>query len=246
MARQTPTGAAPFGMPEAADVPRGGGRAANPALPRILPFAVFIVLLGVEPFVATMLEGNLDPRWLYAFRSVVTALLLLVLWRNYTELKDAPRVSARIWVLGVAIGLFVFAFWIVLDIPPLILGEGDGYDPSVDGAIHLGLAATRLLGSALVVPLMEELFWRSFLMRWLQRPRFLDVDPAEVGWKALLISSAIFAVEHRLWFAGLLAGLIYGELYRRSRNVWVVIVAHAVTNGALGVYVLVRGAWGFW
>ena len=103
-----------------------------------------------------------------------------------------------------------------------------------------------LAGAALVVPIMEELFWRSFIMRWLQRATFLSVDPSSVGWKALLISSALFASEHRLWFAGLLAGLAYGWLYKRSGNLWVPTVSHAVTNALLGIYVLATGMWMYW
>jgi CAAX prenyl protease-like protein len=144
------------------------------------------------------------------------------------------------------VGVGVFVLWIALDFPPLVMGEGDPFDPRVDGRIHPGFALTRLAGAALVVPVMEEIFWRSFLMRWLEKPSFLEVDPRQVGPKALLITSAVFAAEHRLWFAGLLAGLLYGELYRRTGDIRVVVLSHAVTNGLLGVYVLATGSWTFW
>jgi CAAX prenyl protease-like protein len=108
------------------------------------------------------------------------------------------------------------------------------------------LAVMRLAGAALLVPVMEELFWRSFVMRWIHKPDFLKVVPAEVGIKALAISSVLFALEHHLWFAGLLAGLAYGWLYRRSGNLWVPTLSHAVTNAALGIWVLYTGNWQFW
>lgn len=221
-------------------------RPTSAAVPRIVPFAVFIVLMALEPFLADLVEPWFDPRALYAIRSAVTAAVLLVFWRAYVELRAMPPAPGWVWLAGVAVGVGVFAFWILLDFPPLTMGEAEGFDPRTRGRLDVGLAATRLAGSALVVPVMEELFWRSFLMRWVHRPRFLQVDPAEVGWKAVIVTSAIFAVEHRLWFAGLLAGLIYAELYRRSRNLWVVILAHAVTNGLLGWYVLATGNWQFW
>lgn len=221
------------------------------AWPRIAPFAAFIALMAVEPYLAELVEPLFDPRWLYAIRSAVTALILIGLWRYYAELRrdreQTPAPAATAWTLGIGAGVVVFVLWIVLDVPPLVMGEAeDPFDPRVNGQIHWGFALTRLAGSALVVPIMEELFWRSFLMRWLKKPRFLDVDPRSVGWKPLLITSAIFAVEHRLWFAGLLAGLIYGEMYRRTGSIRIVIVAHAITNGVLGVYVLWTGSWGFW
>jgi len=214
--------------------------------PRILPFAVFIALMIVEPWVGDALAPALDPRWLYGIRAGITALVLLALWRRYDELRDGPSAGWREWGWGIAVGVAVLILWMVLDFPPLVVGESAGFDPRVDGTVHLGFAITRLAGSALVVPVMEELFWRSFVMRWLQKPRFLAVDPRSVGWKALVISSVVFATEHHLWFAGLLAGLAYGELYRRTGNLRLAVLAHAVTNGGLGAWVLVKGAWWFW
>jgi hypothetical protein len=108
------------------------------------------------------------------------------------------------------------------------------------------MVAFRIAGAALVVPLMEELFWRSFLQRWVQQHDFLALDPARIGLKALLIASALFAVEHLQWLAGLVAGLAYGWLYIRTRNLWAPIVAHAVTNGLLGADVVATGRWSFW
>jgi hypothetical protein len=83
-------------------------------------------------------------------------------------------------------------------------------------------------------------------MRWLERPRFLDVDPRTVGLAPLLISSAVFALEHRLWFAGLLAGLAYGHLYRHTGSLRAAVLAHAITNGLLGAWVLGTASWDFW
>jgi hypothetical protein len=62
----------------------------------------------------------------------------------------------------------------------------------------------------------------------------------------LLIASALFAIEHVQWFAGLIAGLAYGWLYIRTRTLWAPIIAHAVTNAGLGAYVVVTRQWGFW
>jgi CAAX prenyl protease-like protein len=213
--------------------------------PRALPFALFIALMALEPVVGPAL-GSIDERWLYAVRSAVTAAVMLLLLGRYEELRGGPPVTSGGWGAAALVGVGVFVIWILLDFPPFVVGESDGFDPRVDGRIHAGLALTRLAGSALVVPVMEELFWRSFIMRWIERTRFLDVDPRSVGWKALLISSAVFAMEHRLWLAGFLAGLAYGLIYRRTGSLWAAIAAHAVTNGALGVWVLLRGAWGFW
>jgi CAAX prenyl protease-like protein len=104
----------------------------------------------------------------------------------------------------------------------------------------------RLTGAALLVPVMEELFWRSFVMRWIHDHDFLAVSLARVGYKALALSAVVFGLEHHLWFAGLLAGLAYGWLYIRAGNLWVPILSHGVTNGLLGAWVVYTQSWEFW
>jgi CAAX prenyl protease-like protein len=104
----------------------------------------------------------------------------------------------------------------------------------------------RVTGAVLVVPVMEELFWRSFLMRWIDRRGFLEMAPEQVSWVGILASSAVFALAHDLWLAGLLAGVVYALLYRQLGNIWYSIIAHATTNLALAGWVLWRGAWQYW
>jgi uncharacterized protein len=161
-------------------------------------------------------------------------------------LHSIAGVRATDWLWAVVVGVAVFVLWINLDFEPLAMAGGQGFDPRTNGEIDWLLAAVRIAGAALIVPVMEELFWRSFVMRWIQKPEFLKIAPTEVGFKALAISAVLFALEHHLWFAGLLAGLAYGWLYQRSGNLWVPTVSHAVTNGVLGVWVLRTGNWQFW
>ncbi|NJD20684.1 MAG: CAAX prenyl protease-related protein [Gemmatimonadetes bacterium] len=218
----------------------------HPAWPRAVPFAVFIVLMVAAPALRELLAPWGDPRWLYAVRSLAAAVAVALYWPAYREFFEAPAWKLSRLLAATGVGIAVFVVWILLDFPPLALGAGDGFDPRVDGRIHWGIALTRLAGSALVVPIIEELFWRSWIMRWLQSHRFLSLDPRRVGWKALALSSLVFAAEHHLWFAGLLAGLAYGELYRRTGDLRLAVLAHAVTNGVLGAWVLATGSWQFW
>jgi len=92
---------------------------------------------------------------------------------------------------------------------------------------------------------MEELFWRSFLTRWIEKTDFLTVDPKTVSWRSVAIASVVFGAEHHLWLAGIVAGLAYGWLYRRTGNLWTVVVAHAVTNLILEIWVHRTGSWHF-
>ncbi len=213
-------------------------------LARIAPFALYMAFLAVEQG-ARAWGGDFDTRWLYPVKVVVVALALWHFRGEYRELLVRP---ARLpLIVSVLLGVLVFVLWINLDQGWLNLGGGAGFDPRTSaGGMDWPLVAFRLAGAALVVPLMEELFWRSFLLRWIERPDFLTVSAAEVGFRAIFISSVLFGSEHSLWFAGILAGLAYAWLYRHYGNLWAPIVAHSTTNLILGLWVLQTGAWQFW
>ncbi len=213
---------------------------------RSLPFGLYIALLALEGLLPGWAPG-FDVRWLYPVKAGLVALALAVLWRHYAELRSFGLPFKHL-LLALAVGVGVLVLWVNLDAAWMLVGEmGKGYDPTdTSGNIDWLLVAFRIAGAALVVPVMEELFWRSFLQRWVQQSDFLALDPARIGFKALLIASALFAVEHVQWLAGLVAGLAYGWLYIRTRNLWAPIAAHAVTNGGLGAYVVATGHWGFW
>ena len=216
------------------------------ALPRVIPFGLFLTFIALDDLLEDFaMRLGVDPRWRYALRVVVVAGALAFYWGRYVELqRPAPR--ARDWLLAACLGAVVFLLWINLDGGPFTFGTSVGFDPRSDGSVDWALAISRIAGAVLVVPPAEELFWRSFVMRWIANPRFLDVLPARVGLKAVVLSSVVFAVEHYLWFAGLLAGLAYAWLYMRTGNLWVAVAAHAVTNGLLAFWVLYTGRWDFW
>lgn len=221
------------------------------AFPRILPFALFMAFVAVGsmlPPPVPVAPGELDSRWIYAARAVVVGAAFLILWRRYTELRSAPPLRAGDWLLAAASGIGVLVIWVLLDEGWVTFELAGGFDPRKHGseAIDWPVTFMRLFGLALVVPVVEELFWRSFLMRWLEKTDFLKVDPASVGMRALLISSGLFALEHTQWLAGLIAGLAYGWIYMRTGKLWVPVIAHAVTNGGLGIYILVTQDWRFW
>jgi CAAX prenyl protease-like protein len=224
----------------------------SPGFTRSLPFALFILLLAVELSWSTLqpiIPGleSVDKRWLYAIKSGLAALALIWLWPHYDELKKLPGRPLD-WLAALATGIIIFVLWINLTQSWALIGElGKGFDPrQQDGQTDWLLAGIRLAGSALVVPVIEELFWRSFIMRWIDKPDFLSLEPQRVSTKGLLISSALFAVEHTQWLAGFIAGLAYGWLYKKTGKLWLSIVAHAITNGILGIWVLNTGSWQFW
>jgi CAAX prenyl protease-like protein len=215
---------------------------------RIVPFAAFMALLAIRGAVPEDGSWGLDPRWIYAVTVVVVGALLMVFWRGYGELARQTWPTAREGLLAVAVGLLVFVLWIQLDADWMTLGEPSASFRPIDatGAIDWPLVLIRIAGAALVVPLMEELFWRSFLMRWIQEPVFEGVEPRRVGLKAIVLSTFVFTLAHTLWLAAVVAGLAYAWLYVRTGKLWVAVIAHAVTNGALGVWVVMTGNWQFW
>ena len=216
------------------------------ALVRILPFGLFMLLLALRGAVAG--NADIDARWIYGLNVVLVGGLLLWLWREYGELVRQLAPSTREVLLAVAVGFVVFVLWISLDAPWMVLGEPTASFVPVDAADQLiwPLIAVRWIGATLVVPVMEELFWRSFLMRWVDNVRFEAVMPQRTTLKAIVLSTFVFTLAHTLWLAAAITGLAYAWLYVRTGKLWVPIVAHAVTNGVLGVWVVATGNWAFW
>jgi CAAX prenyl protease-like protein len=216
------------------------------ALARCIPFAVFMAFLALRGFVPA--SFGLDLRWVYGAQTLIVAGLLAWYWRGYGELARQNLPDARETGWAVVVGIVVFALWVNLDAPLLQIGEPTASFVPLDAAGQpvWALIALRLAGAALVVPVMEELFWRSFLMRWIEHPGFERVDPQRVGLKAIVVSTFVFTLAHTLWLAAAIAGLAYAWLYRRSGKLWTAVLAHAVTNAMLGIWVISTGRWEFW
>jgi uncharacterized protein len=220
----------------------------SPAMVRIAPFAVFMAFVIAGSLLPEAPEAlrAWDPRHLFSLRAVVVALLLAVFWREFQELRDIALRGDQS-TAAVCAGLFVFVAWISLDQPWATFGQTAGFDPTRgDGSMDWTLATFRVLGLAVVVPVMEELFWRSYLLRWIQQQDFLALDPRKIGLRANLICAALFASEHSLWLAGLIAGLVYNFVYMRTGNLWMPVISHATTNALLGIWILATGHWQFW
>ena len=215
---------------------------------RIVPFALFVALLALRGAAPTDGSWGIDPRWIYGVTVVAVGGLLAIFWREYGEFARQRRPTAAEALLATAVGLGVFALWIQLDAPWMTIGAPSAvFTPlTAAGTIDWPLAAVRWVGATLVVPVMEELFWRSFLMRWIERPVFEGVDPQRVGTKAIVLSTFVFVLAHTMWLAAIVAGLAYTWLYVRSGKLWLPVIAHAATNGALGAWVVTTGNWQFW
>jgi len=218
------------------------------ALVRIAPFALFMLLLALRGIAPADDAWGFDTRWIYGVSVLLVGVLLIAFRRDYGELFAQTWPGWREGLAAVFVGAAVFVLWIQLDEPWMRLGEATaGFRPvDTSGELIWPLVAVRWIGATLLVPVMEELFWRSFLMRWLRSPRFEAVPPQRVGPRAVVLTTFLFMLAHTLWLAAIVAGLAYAWLYMRTGKLWVPVIAHAVTNGALGIWVLATRQWAFW
>lgn len=217
---------------------------------RTAPFAVFVGFLILGSIGSAWLEGDaagILRDWLGIARGGLVAIVLILFWPAYSELHTPSSVSNVHWGMGIVAGLAVFLIWIALgQTAATATHEGRFVPLLADGSFDWLKALLRLAGLALVVPVMEELFWRSLVLRWIDQHEFLALDPRRVGFGAFVITTILFAVEHDMWLAGAIAGITYNALYMYSRNLWVPIAAHVATNGALGVWILWTRNWSLW
>lgn len=199
--------------------------------------------------------------WSYAVRSVVC--LGLFIW--FCPYRWYPALVLRHIPLALTVGVLVFVIWIFpeLSLMKAVPGFDSAYQllgimppwnrpapltdfpyaPETCGWIF---TVIRLLGSSIVVALLEEFVWRGFLYRWMFKTNFLSIDPGQWNRTAFFSVALLFGLEHDRWLVGILAGICYGWLYLRTRDIWAACIAHAVTNFLLGLYVLYTGAYRFW
>ena len=220
----------------------------DPVLARAIPFLLFIAFLMASSALAPVAAPiGISLSWLVVVRGVIVGLVLAWFWRAYTELRKTEPVFAIHWWAAVVAGIAVFGIWIEWGSSGAVMTHSEKFIPlHPDGRLDWPTALLRLAGLGLVVPVMEELFWRSLILRWIEQHDFLALSPRRVGPGAFLITTALFAVEHDSWVAGAIAGITYNALYIWSRNLWIPIASHAVTNSALGIWIIATRNWHYW
>lgn len=208
--------------------------------PRVVPFAVFMLFVVLESFFES------DVYLIYIVKSTAVGLILLHFRHRYSELKLTASLK-DIFIASV-IGIIVFVLWINITWDFAVLGEPRANDPyALLGRESFYLAIFfRIAGSAVVVPVMEELFWRSFLIRWIDNQDFLKTPLGTFTIRSFIISVLLFGSEHSLWLAGITAGIIYNLLLYYRKNIFLCMISHGVTNFVLAVYVLTSHRWMFW
>lgn len=210
------------------------GRSAEGAY--LLPLLVLIA----ASLVTRLFTADFD--YLYPLR---VAAPLVPLWLHRRDYDVS-------WVDGfwgaALIGAVTFVFWIAL---------APGSDPELAEVIpytlsemHWSVAGLwlifRTVGSVLIIPVVEELAFRGYLLRRLIAPDFTAVSGRDVTLGPVLLSSLVFGLLHQDWLAGTLAGLLFAFAYSRRGRLSDAIVAHAVSNGLLALHVIGGGHWELW
>lgn len=217
----------------------------HPAVPYVAPFALFIFFLAIQDYVP--LPQALE----FGLRIVLVAAAIWFFSRRVLDFGLSRPLRT------IAIGIGVFLIWIAPD--ALIPGYREHwlFRNSITGGLTSSLQAgaaedpltllLRSLRAILIVPIVEELFWRGWLMRWIIKPEFEHVPLGTYDTRAFWIVAVLFAAEHGpYWDVGLIAGAIYNWWMVRTRRLGDLIWAHAITNAALCAYVIYTKKWEYW
>lgn len=238
--------------------------------PYILPFGVFMGFL---------LLGSSSGESEYVLYPISFLAVAYALWHVRGRLPSF-KISAPVG--SIIVGALGFALWVGLE-PHLVTdpeGREGGFNP-YEGAgeygawMVFGLLVFKMLGYAVTTPIMEELFWRGFLMRFLINPKadeikrptdkndimqWVDYDLARntnddfdqipMGTYTHLsfwfVTGAFAMVHGPQWSIALIYGVLVGWWFVHTKNLGNVILAHAVTNLLVGSYAVLFRQWFMW
>ena len=229
-----------------------------PEMPRVLPFVIF---LAVGALAGKAFAGA--EYWMYAAKTLGVGALLWFWRRRLPEMRWAFSVE------GVVVGIGIAVLWLGLSgqIPSLgrtwdLIREATGgpaaptpkameaWNPVAffQGQPLLGWAFVmiRVLGRSLVVPALEEVFYRSFMYRYIVKPEFESVAHSTFHLAAFGVTSAFFGLSHTdHWVPGLLCGMSYQWLVIRKGRLGDAMLAHAITNLVISGYAIGTNRWEF-
>ncbi|MDB5330941.1 MAG: prenyl protease-related protein [Phycisphaerales bacterium] len=210
----------------------------------MLPMGVFLLFTQAGVTWPALFQAS------YVAKTLIVAVMLIVLWPHYT------KITWDYWWLGILFGIVGVVQWVGMEkgllhlwphYPRLSVEANNPFAQIHSDGLRWTFIGIRWAGAFLLVPVMEELFWRDFLWRTIQAPN--DFKLAAVGerdWTACLIVAVIFSAVHIQWMTAIVWGLMVGGLLMLTRSLGACILMHAVTNLLLGWYVLKTGDWYFW
>ena len=221
-------------------------------LPYLVPMFAYVALGGLEGYLPQVDKQPSAFWYPLAYAARVVFVGLLAWWYRSTWRDFRPFPGAGSLSLAILTGLLVTGLWVGLDgiypALPFASSQRVGFDPTrLAPGPRWGFLLVRMLRLVALVPVIEELFWRSFLIRWLidpddfQRVLIGQVTPLAAG-----VTSVLFALAHPEWLPALLTGLLWAWLLWQTKSLSACLVSHAVANLALGIYVIATGDWKYW
>ncbi len=205
--------------------------------PYLVPYAVFLAFVQLESLAPTLLKP------MFVLRVLAPALLIAGYWRSgaYPELRGY-RVGART-LLDLAAGLAIAALWVGPYLAFPSLPRGEPFAPELLGADPRAWLGLRLFGFALVTPFVEELFVRSFLLRFaevFEAGDFRAEPVARFALRGFVVTVLWFTLTHAPWewWVALPSGIAFNAwLYWRG-HLAACVVAHAAANAAIWALVV--------
>jgi CAAX prenyl protease-like protein len=217
--------------------------ATSPVHARFLPFLLFFLPLLLQDS-----SGDAMRYWIYLARTILGA------WCLWEMRSLVPEMKWAISWEAVFVGVLIAVVWVGLDpyYPKneLLFKQTPPWNPFHQFGDHSALAwfffGVRTLGSAIVVPPLEEVFYRSLLYRYFIRTDFQNLPFSRFHFTSFVVTSGIFAFEHYQWLAGILCGFAYQGLVIRKNRLGDAITAHGITNFLLALWICWKGDWKFW
>lgn len=237
----------------------------------MLPFGAFLAFIGLGSLIGPLFKSSpslllAHPEfWIFPLQTVVCGGILLYFWKEYTFAPLWP------WFIGAIIGLIGLAIWIspsllhavhpwAVSTSPSWLSleflfgtypRVDGFNPQVfqDQSLIYNLTVlSRFARLVIVVPLVEEIFWRGFLMRYLINENFTSIAFGAFTRLSFFGVALMSMLEHQPtdYIAAIIYALLINTVAVKTRSLFACVVCHAVTNLGLGIYIMHTGQWGFW
>ena len=213
-----------------------------------VPMAVFLAalaLVGGLKKIGGSFWLDAPEYWLYPLQTFICAALLFWYRREYDF--HSPRQP----LIALGIGIVVCVLWVS---PQAFFGfpaRTEGFNPTVfaeQPVAYWSTVALRFLRLVIIVPLVEEIFWRGFLLRYFVDEKFDRVPFGTFSWLSFGVVTIGFMLVHSTadWPAALLTGALYNWVAYRTRSLGACVLAHAVTNLLLGIWIMSTRQWGFW
>ena len=212
----------------------------------LLPLAILIISsLVIKAFTA-------DFQWLYPIPVAVVG------WFLFTKRKKLEYILYPPSLKSILMGILIFIAWIYL-IPADDSKSMNFYNEILLKPIGISLLwlLSRIIGAVIIVPIAEELAFRGFIqphlslffeesLIWSRLNIVIGRKKLLCTVSSLIVTSILFGILHSTIIAGTIAGFGYGIIFLQRKRLIDPIMAHGVTNGLLGVYIIYYGNWSYW